>query len=99
MPDDDDLVTIATPRFVLILFLSPRVQSTGSGFCFDQQPPALTLRASRNPLGDFKELMSASADEDIMKSRLLAKEVVLKRCLKKYCALRSAVKRQDVAEW
>lgn len=33
-----------------------------------------------------------------MKQRLLAKEGVLRRCLKKYVALRSSVRRQDLAD-
>jgi hypothetical protein len=52
--------------------------------------------ARREGLSASREKMS---DEKTMMNRLLAKETVLKRCLKRYCALRSAVRRQDTVEW
>ena len=46
-----------------------------------------------------KSEMAGLPDEKTMTNRLMAKEAILKRCLKRYCALRSAVRRQDVTEW
>ena len=44
-------------------------------------------------------MASARLEEEIMKQRLVAKEAVLRKCLKKYAALRVAVRACDPESW